>query len=273
MVLVAGVDVGSTQTKAVVMDEDRNILGYGLCDTGAKLSEAGNQAFHLALDDAGRSEDEVVFVIGTGYGRFRIDFGDTQVTEISCHARGAVHLFPNTRSVLDIGGQDTKAIKVGADGDVLDFCMNDKCAAGTGRFLGAASEALEIPLGDLGPLALTARNPVRMTTTCTVFAESEILGWLSLGRKTEDVVMGVHRGIASRAMSLLRRTGLDPEITFTGGVARNSAMVELIAELADAPVNVSEESQYCGAIGAALYAVDKVEAGEVGEREPAEVGS
>lgn len=261
--LVAGVDVGSTQTKAVVMDEARQVVGRGLTDTGAKLSEAGETAFRLALADADRSVEEVAGVIGTGYGRFRIDFGDTQVTEISCHARGAVFLFPGTRSVLDVGGQDTKAIKVGPDGDVLDFCMNDKCAAGTGRFLGAASEALEIPLGELGPLALQARSPVTMTTTCTVFAESEILGWLSLGRKTEDVVMGVHTAIASRAISLLRRTGLEPEITFTGGVARNSAMVSLIEELADAPVNVSDESQLCGAIGAALFALEKVESGEL----------
>ena len=263
--LVAGVDVGSTQTKAVVMDQSRRVLGRGLTDTGAKLSEAGENAYHLALEDAGRSADEVAAVIGTGYGRFRIEFGDTQVTEISCHARGAVFLFPATRSVLDVGGQDTKAIKVGADGDVLDFCMNDKCAAGTGRFLGAASEALEIPLGDLGPLALTAHHPVKMTTTCTVFAESEILGWLALGRKTEDVVMGVHTAIASRAISLLRRTGLEPEITFTGGVARNSAMVSLIEELAGAPVNVGEESQFCGAIGAALFALDRASAAELTE--------
>jgi predicted CoA-substrate-specific enzyme activase len=140
---------------------------------------------------------------------------------------------------------------------VLDFCMNDKCSAGTGRFLGAASQALEIPLGELGPLALTAKNPVRMTTTCTVFAESEILGWLALGRKTEDVLMGVHAAIASRSISLLRRTGIEPEITFTGGVARNTAMVKLLEEMTETPINVSEESHYCGAIGAAIYALDR----------------
>jgi len=264
--LVAGVDVGSTQTKAVILNGDREILGRGLGPTGAKLAEAGQNAFNAALEDAGYDESQVSFVVGTGYGRFNIDFGDAQVTEISCHARGAVHLFPNTRCVLDIGGQDTKAIKVGEDGQVIDFNMNDKCAAGTGRFLGAASDALEIPLGELGPLALTAKNPVKMTTTCTVFAESEILGWLAKGRRVEDVLMGVHQSIASRSVALLNRVGIEPEVTFTGGVTRNQAMVELISELVGFGVNTSEESHYCGAIGAALFALDQVLTGAAAER-------
>ena len=255
--IVGGVDVGSTQTKAVVLDSTPKILGRSLIDTGAKLTEAAESAFALALEDAGIERSEIAAVIGTGYGRYRVEFGDAQVTEISCHARGAVFLFPHTTSVLDVGGQDTKAIRVGDQGQVLDFCMNDKCSAGTGRFLGAASQALELPLGDLGPLALTAKSPVRMTTTCTVFAESEILGWLALGRKVEDILMGVHSAIASRSISLLRRTGIEPEITFTGGVARNTAMVKLLEELTETPINVSEESHYCGAIGAALYALDR----------------
>ncbi|MDH3292770.1 MAG: acyl-CoA dehydratase activase [Acidimicrobiia bacterium] len=264
--LVAGVDVGSTQTKAVIMDRDQEILGHGLCPTGARLDEAGQTAFTLALDEAGVTESDIDYVVGTGYGRFRITFGDVQVTEISCHARGAVHLFPNTHSVLDIGGQDTKAIKVGADGQVIDFNMNDKCAAGTGRFLGAASEALEVPLGELGPLALGSKNPVKMTTTCTVFAESEILGWLAKGRRVEDVVLGVHVAIASRSVTLLRRVGVEPEVTFTGGVTRNSAMVELVSEQVGERVNTSEESHYCGAIGAAIFAWDRVLAGHPSER-------
>lgn len=259
--LVAGVDVGSTQTKAVIMDGEGRIRGRGLTDTGARLSEAGEAAFRLALADAGDAARDVRHVVGTGYGRYTVEFGDTQVTEISCHARGAQRLFPGTRTVLDVGGQDTKAIKVGPQGEVIDFCMNDKCSAGTGRFLGAASDALEVPLGELGPLALTARNPVTMTTTCTVFAESEILGWLARGRRTEDVVMGVHTAIASRSVSLLRRVGIEPDLTFTGGVSRNQAMAKMIGELIGFEPNVSGESQYCGAIGAALYALDRVRAG------------
>ncbi len=270
--VVAGVDVGSTQTKAVIMSPERVILGRALVDTGARLNEAARAAFEAALQEAGLSEEDVAYTVGTGYGRFKVEFGDTQVTEISCHARGAVFLFPNTRTVLDIGGQDTKAIRVGPNGEVLDFCMNDKCSAGTGRFLGAASAALEIPLGELGALALAARNPVPITTTCTVFAESEILGWLARGRKVEDILMGVHAAIASRSLGLLRRVGIEPELTFTGGVSRNQAMVKLIRDLAGVPVNVSEESHYCGAIGAALFALDHVRIGEE-EAAPAMAGS
>lgn len=262
---VAGVDVGSTQTKAVILSPERRILGRALVDTGARLNEAARAAFQLALEDAGLAEEDVEYTVGTGYGRFKVEFGDTQVTEISCHARGASFLFPGTRTVLDIGGQDTKAIRVGPGGEVLDFSMNDKCSAGTGRFLGAASAALEIPLGELGPLALTARNPVTITTTCTVFAESEILGWLARGRKVEDILMGVHASIASRSLSLLRRVGIESELTFTGGVARNVAMVHLIREMSGVVVNVSEESHFCGAIGAALFALDHVLLGERGE--------
>jgi predicted CoA-substrate-specific enzyme activase len=256
-IYVGGVDVGSTQTKAVVLDSTPKILGRALIDTGARLTEAAEEAFAIALGEAGIERSDIASVIGTGYGRYRVDFGDTQVTEISCHARGAVFLFPKTVSVLDVGGQDTKAIRVGDQGQVLDFCMNDKCSAGTGRFLGAASQALELPLGELGPLALTAKSPVKMTTTCTVFAESEILGWLALGRKVEDILLGVHTAIASRSISLLRRTGIEPEITFTGGVSRNTAMVRLLEDMTETPINVSEESHYCGAIGAALYALDR----------------
>jgi predicted CoA-substrate-specific enzyme activase len=255
--IVAGVDVGSTQTKAVVLDSEPKVVGRALVDTGARLTDAAELAFGQALEEAGATRDDVAAVIGTGYGRYRVEFGETQVTEISCHARGAVFLFPETTSVLDIGGQDTKAIRVGDQGQVLDFCMNDKCSAGTGRFLGAASQALELPLGELGGLAMSARNPVKMTTTCTVFAESEILGWLALGRKVEDVLMGVHAAIASRSFALLRRVGVEPEITFTGGVSRNTAMVKLLEELVEGSINVSEESHYCGAIGAALYGLDR----------------
>ena len=145
----AGVDVGSTQTKAVIIDENGKIAGRALIDTGADVTVAARNAFAEALADGNVSEDDVGYVVGTGYGRYKVTFGDTQVTEISCHGRGAVHMFPNTRTVLDMGGQDSKAISVQPDGEIGDFCMNDKCAAGTGRFLSAASKALDIPLDEL----------------------------------------------------------------------------------------------------------------------------
>ena len=271
--LVAGVDVGSTQTKAVVMDGQRRVLGRSLIDTGGIVTAAAENAFQLAVADAGVERSEVAYVVGTGYGRYKVTFGDTQVTEISCHARGGQYLFPKTRTVLDIGGQDTKAIKIGPEGQVLDFCMNDKCAAGTGRFLGAAAMALDIPLGELGPLALMAKNPVKITTTCTVFAETEIINWLARGKKVEDVLMGVHQAIATRSISLLRRVGVEDEVTFTGGVTRNNAMVKILEEMLETHLNVSEEAHYMGAIGASLFALEKALSGAAGAVEAITVGA
>jgi predicted CoA-substrate-specific enzyme activase len=258
MAYAAGVDVGSTQTKAIVINEEAEIVSRSLVDTGANVVKAAEQAFHKALIDGDLREEEVEYVVGTGYGRYRVTFGNTQVTEISCHARGAVKMFPKTHTVLDMGGQDTKAIRVRETGEVLDFCMNDKCAAGTGRFLGAASSALEIPLGELGPTALLAEKPVRISTTCTVFAESEVLSWLGKGKKIEDILWGVHQSIASRSVGLLRRVGIDEEMTFTGGVAKNVGMIKALEENLGMKLNVSEESHYMGALGAALFALDHI---------------
>ncbi len=256
MAYAAGVDVGSTQTKAIVIDEDREIVGRSLIDTGANVIQAAQHAYDQAIKDAGIPEVEVEYVIGTGYGRYRVTFGNDQITEISCHGRGAVHMFPNTRTVVDMGGQDTKAIRVNEDGEIVDFCMNDKCAAGTGRFLGAAAAALDIPLNDLGPRALQFTKPVRISTTCTVFAESEVLSWLGKGKKIEDILWGVHQSIASRSAGLLRRVGINEEVTFTGGVTLNIAMIKALEEKLGTNLNVSEDSHYIGALGAALFALD-----------------
>ena len=256
--VAAGVDVGSTQTKAVILDDAGRIVGRALVDTGANVVAAAEQAFATALGDAGLPEERVDLVAGTGYGRYRITFGNFQVTEISCHARGAVQIFPATRTVVDMGGQDTKAIRVGPTGDIVDFCMNDKCAAGTGRFLGAASAALEIPLEELGPTALRAERPVPITTTCTVFAESEVLSWLARGKKTEDILLGVHQSITSRAIGLMRRVGIEREVTFTGGLTRNAGMVKVLNDAVGFEVNVSPDSHYMGALGAALFALDRI---------------
>ncbi len=258
MALAAGVDVGSTQTKTIVIDEDRNIVGRALTDTGANVMKAAESAFQEALRDGDLREEEVEYVIGTGYGRYKVTFGNSQVTEISCHARGAVQMFPSTRTVVDMGGQDTKAIRVSDTGEIVDFCMNDKCAAGTGRFLGAASAALDIPLDQLGATARRGERPVKISTTCTVFAESEVLSWLGKGKKIEDILLGVHRSIAARSVGLLRRVGIEDEVSFTGGVARNVAMVDALNDRLERHVNVSEESHYIGALGAALFALDHI---------------
>ena len=259
MKIAAGVDVGSTQTKAVVMEQTRGIIASAVVDTGANVTKAAESAFRQACHDGGLDPRDVGFVVGTGYGRYRITFGNDQMTEISCHARGAHFLFPNTRTVIDMGGQDSKAISIGEDGEVLDFVMNDKCAAGTGRFLSNAADVLGVALGELGELSAAARHPVKITTVCTVFVESDILSYVALGKQPEDIVRGVHLAIAKRTVSLARRVPLVPAVTMTGGVARNAGMVKALEEVLGEPLQVSPDAQFNGAIGAALYALERVD--------------
>jgi predicted CoA-substrate-specific enzyme activase len=268
MSYVAGIDIGSTQAKGIILDETGKTVGKAMIDMEANMATAAETIFQQLLENTvvgainrPLRAANIAFTVATGYGRYRVTFGDLQVTEISCHARGALAAFPNSRTVLDIGGQDTKAIRIGDAGEVTDFAMNDKCAAGTGRFLGAASFALEMPISEIGPLAMKATRPVKITTTCTVFAETEIIGHLAKGHREEDVLMGMHHAIATRCASLVRRVGMTPEITFTGGVSRNPAMVALLQEVLGTPLNVSDQSQFMGAIGAALYALDNLRAG------------
>ena len=256
----AGVDVGSTQTKAVIVDEARRIVGRSLIATGANVTKAGESAFVKACEDAGLPRTAVGYVVGTGYGRYKVTFGDAQITEITCHGRGAQSIFPATRTVLDMGGQDTKAIKVGADGSVFDFSMNDKCAAGTGRFLSAAADVTGVSIDEIGPLALQAKIPVRLTSVCTVFVESDIMSYLAQKKTIEDILGGVHKAIATRTMSLVRRVGVEEEVTFTGGVSRNVGMVRALEEVLGTPLNVSDEGHFMGAIGAALFALERAQA-------------
>ena len=265
MIYGAGVDVGSTQTKAVIVDDSRRIVARSLIATGANVSRAGESAFVKACEAAGFPREGVGNVVGTGYGRYKVTFGDAQITEITCHARGAQSLFGKTRTVIDMGGQDTKAIKVGPDGSVADFSMNDKCAAGTGRFLSAAADVTGVALDEIGPLALKAKTPVRLTSVCTVFVESDIMSYLAQRKTIEDILGGVHKAIATRTMSLVRRVGVEEEITFTGGVSRNIGMVRALEEVLGKPINVSDEGHYMGALGAALFALERAQAGARGE--------
>ncbi len=254
----AGVDVGSTQTKAVILDEDGAIVSRALSDTGAYLVRAADRAYEQALASAGVRRDQVGYVIGTGYGRFNVAFGDAQVTEISCHAKGAWAIFPQTRTVIDIGGQDTKAIGVSDRGEVLDFAMNDKCAAGSGRFLTNSAEAVGMDVSEIGERSLLAKQPVRLSTVCTVFVESDILSYLAQGKKVDDILAGVHAAIANRTIALVRRVGANAEVTFTGGVSRNIGMRRAIEEKLSVPINASADSHYTGAIGAAMYALERM---------------
>ena len=263
MRVAAGVDVGSTQTKAVLLVDDngvggRRIVARALIDTGANVVKAAQSAFDRCCAEVGIPASDVGFVVGTGYGRYKISFGNAQMTEISCHARGAHFLCPGTRTVIDMGGQDSKAISVGASGEVLDFVMNDKCAAGTGRFLANAAEVMGIGLDEIGPLSLQATRPVKIATVCTVFVESDILSYLAQGKRGEDIMGGVHLAIAKRTLSLARRLTIEPEITMTGGVARNIGMVQALETVLGQRVQVSADAHFMGAVGAAIFALEKL---------------
>lgn len=266
MIYAAGIDVGSTQTKGIIINEKMEIVGRSLVPTGAYVTRAAERSFTEALLKAGLKREDVAYVIGTGYGRYKVTFGDAQITEISCHARGASYLFPGTRTVIDMGGQDAKGIKIGEAGDVKDFVMNDKCAAGTGRFLGNAAEALGLSLDDIGELSLHAKYPVRLTTVCTVFVESDIMSYLAQGKKVEDILGGVHSAIAARTISLIRRVGIEEEVTFTGGVSLNIGMVRALENKLGLKLNVSPESHFTGALGASLFAMERATKA-TGERE------
>lgn len=258
MQYAAGIDIGSTQTKAVLMDIARGIVARTVIPTGAHVVRAGRRALEAIVAEAKVDAEEVGYVVGTGYGRYKVEAGDAQVTEISCHARGAHFIFPGTRTVIDMGGQDTKAIKTGPDGNVVDFCMNDKCAAGTGRFLAAAADVVGLTLEEIGEVSLKGTKPIRLTSVCTVFVESDIMNYLAQRKSVEDILAGVHQAIASRTIGLVRRVGIEEEVTFTGGVARNIGMVRALEDKLGTTLNVGPDSHFMGALGAALFAVDKL---------------
>ncbi len=259
MTLVAGVDIGSTTAKCVLLEEGK-VIGKSLAPVGVELVKDAERALAQALTETGRERREVRVVTGTGYGRFKVTFGQFTLTEIGCHAKGSHFLFPATRVVLDIGGQDTKAIKVNDQGEVIDFAMNDKCAAGTGRFLDVCAGALGFDVSEIGPLSQGARHPVKVTNTCTVFAESEVASYVARGKDPRDILAGLYESVVSRSLSLLQRVGIEPEVTFTGGVSRNEGVVRALDRRLGYPSNVSSLSQYVGAIGAALHGLARAEA-------------
>ncbi len=255
---VAGVDAGSTYTKAALVDDEGKLVATAVLMTGVRIIEAARRAYEEVLNKAGISRDDVRYLVGTGYGRYNITFGNTQITEISCHAKGAHYLFPGTRTVLDMGGQDTKAIRINERGEVVDFCMNDKCAAGTGRFIEGAAKALGLSLKEVGELSLKGKKPVKISSTCAVFAETETMEQLAWGNSIEDVLYGVHSSMATRSIGLLRRVGIEPELTFTGGVSLNPGMVKCLEEQLGMKINTSPLTMFCGAIGAALFGLEKL---------------
>lgn len=253
----AGVDAGSTYTKAALVDGEGKLVATAIDMTGVNILAAAKKVYADLLGKADVGDGDVAYAVGTGYGRYKITFGKAQVTEIACHARGAHFLFPGSRTVLDMGGQDTKAIRIDARGDVTDFCMNDKCAAGTGRFIEGSARALGLSLAEVGDISLRSSQPVKISSTCAVFAEMETQEQLAWGNHLEDILYGVHMAIASRAIGLVRRVGIEPEMTFTGGVSLNRGMKRCLEEQLGIRLNVDGLTMFCGALGAAQFALEK----------------
>ncbi len=251
-----GVDIGSSSSKAALIDGDCNILAQEAINLGT-----GSSGIEQVLEDVyrmtGAHPDEVQYSIVTGYGRTMYKNADAQITEISCHARGVTFLFPEARTVIDIGGQDAKVIRIGADKNVSDFVMNDKCAAGTGRFLEVMARVLGCDIGELSDVAASSTEGAPISNTCTVFAESEVISQLSLGRSKEDVARGAMEAVSRRVNGLAARVGVVPAVVMTGGVALNKNMIKLLSAQVGHPISVPDSPQTVGALGAALFAREK----------------
>jgi len=248
-----GIDVGAVSGEAVILN-DEGILAYSIVETGAHSRRAAERALEEALGKAGLSRGEVGPVVATGYGRISVEFASHQVTEISCYARGIHFLYPDVRTVIDIGGQDSKAIAIGPGGKVLDFAMNDKCAAGTGRFLEVMARAMEMEVHKLGEVSLRSLHPAAISSTCTVFAESEVISLIAQGVPVEDIIAGLHQAIARRVAAMVRQVGIKPPVAFAGGVAKNAGVVRALEEELGVQLIVPPEPQIIGALGAALMA-------------------
>ncbi|HEX9976033.1 MAG TPA: acyl-CoA dehydratase activase, partial [Dehalococcoidales bacterium] len=218
----AGIDIGSTMTKAVIMNGA--VLASVIGPTGPEHRKLANRVMEEALAKANLPFGDITYVVATGYGRINVPFADKQITEISCHARGVSYLLPEVRTVIDIGGQDCKAIRL-AGGRVVDFVMNDRCAAGTGRFLEVTAEGLGVKLDDMGRLSLEAKNRVEIGSTCTVFAAQEVVAQLAVGVLLPDIIAGLHEAIASRVYGMARRLKIEREVALTGGGAKNIGLV------------------------------------------------
>jgi predicted CoA-substrate-specific enzyme activase len=257
--ITLGIDIGSIITKAALI-RDRQLLEVYLQPTGHNVREAGRQAFERILSQARLESRQVAAVVTTGYGRNSFPLNHKAVTEITCHAAGAHFLAPQVRSVIDIGGQDAKALTMDSSGRVSNFVMNDKCAAGTGRFLEVMARALEISLEEMGVLSLKAAKAAGISSTCTVFAESEVISLLSRGEPRENIIAGLHASIAVRMASMGRRVGLSEPVMMTGGVAKNSGVVRALEKELGYALLIDNHAQVIGAIGAALMAIREFKA-------------
>lgn len=253
--IYVGIDIGSLSSEALILGPD-GILTYSVMPSGADHQRAATKCLKKALDKASLDEGSISMTVATGYGRIRIPFADRQITEITCHARGARFFFPDTRTVIDIGGQDSKVITLDDRGSVNDFIMNDKCAAGTGRFLEVMAAALETEIGEMGRMSGEAKRGVNISSMCTVFAESEVISMIAEGHPREEIIRGIHESIGRRIYRMTKRLKVRNQIAFSGGVAKNQGIVKTLKALFGTAINIPQEPQIVGALGAALYARD-----------------
>ena len=255
MTITAGIDLGTSSTKAVLVNERREILGKSIGRTGSNLELAAEKTYQQALAQAGITAGDVDYVASTGFGRSTVPFRDIQMTDLTAHGQGARVLFPGTRSVMDIGAQSTRAMRIEPTGQVKLLRMNDKCAAGAGTFLVRVAKYLELTVEDIGALALKSTQPQMISSVCAVLAESEIINHVTAGKQLEDILKGAMLSIASRAQALLKRIGLEQEVTLTGGIGLNAGMLQALEESMKQKINYHAElGAYTGALGAAILA-------------------
>ncbi len=261
MTITAGIDVGSTYTKAVLINEDQEMLAQDIRPTGFKLAEVSRRAYEECLEAAGLSEDEVDYVIATGIGRHQVDFKDIHVTDLTASARGAAFLFPGTRTILDVGGQTMKASRVDEHSFVKSFRLNDKCAAGTGAFLEKTARYMGFTTKEIGPLMATSKEPVPISGVCAVFAESEVINHLSLGTPPSDIMRGAIESLVDRSVQLMKRVRGEPEYTLIGGILRFETMAQSVRDHLKAEVNVPDPDvvQFVAARGAAILALRRLQ--------------
>lgn len=252
--------MGALTTKIVLLTERKEMLGYSILPNGANVKKLAQVVFDQALEHAHLSRNDITYIVSTGYGRRIVPFANSEVTEITCHGKGAYWFCPEVRTVIDIGGQDSKAIRVDSKGLVTNFAMNDKCAAGSGRFLEVMAHALEVKLEDMGELSLQAKKALNISSTCTVFAESEVISLLTEGHSVKDILAGLHLSISKRVVGLVERVGIAERVAMTGGVAKNIGVVKAIESLLGITLIIPEEPQIVGALGAALVAAEKYQA-------------
>jgi len=260
MAIFAGVDIGSTTGKALLLNDEDKILASTIMEVTTRPEKTARICIDEVLQQAGLKEEAIDFMVGTGYGRVKIPFASDNISEITCHATGAKWLHPTVKTVVDIGGQDCKVIGVKDDGKVREFVMNDKCAAGTGRFLESQARVLNVRIDDFSEQSKKADSPALISAQCSVFAESEVITQLNEGNSIPNIVAGIHVAIASRLISLLKRVGIEEDLTVSGGCAKNEGLIKILQDKVGVNiVYLREDPQIVGALGAAVLARQKWE--------------